>query len=90
MELSYFIGFVLYFCVCQYVIEKEKLPKKLFEVSTIKLLLMGIGSIIASVVIAAITQMGSILVIAVTLFVASMIAGKYRKVFNKMEEGQKV
>lgn len=90
MEFSYFVGFILYFCICQYVIEKEKLPKKIVEMSTIKLLLMGIGLIVASIVIAAITHTGAILVIAVTLFVASMIAGKYRKVFNKMEEGQKV
>ena len=90
LNISYFVGFILYFIFCQYVVEKEKLPKKLLQLGAFKIMLYGILAILASVVIGLLLHIAVLLVTTVTLFVASVIAAKFRKVFTKIEAGKKV
>ncbi|MGX7417932.1 hypothetical protein ACWOFR_03910 [Carnobacterium gallinarum] len=90
MNTIYFIGFIVYFLFCQYLVEKEKLPAKLLELGAFKLVLLGVLAIILSGIIGVLVKIPVLLVTIVTLFVASVIAGKYRKVFTKMEEGNKI
>ncbi|MEG2603233.1 MAG: hypothetical protein RSA23_10165 [Carnobacterium sp.] len=53
-------------------------------------MLYGILAFLASVVIGLLLHIAVLLVTTVTLFVASVIAAKFRKVFTKMEAGKKV
>ena len=90
MQLIYFIGFVVYFIGCQYLVEKEKIPKEIMDCSALKLILGGILIIVLSMVMGVLLSIAVPLVVAMTMLVASIIAGKYRKVFNEMERGGKI
>lgn len=90
MNIVYFIGFIVYFLFCQYLVEKEKLPVQLLEMGAFKLVLLGIVAIVLSGFIGVLIKLPILVVMLVTMFVASVIAGKYRKIFTKMEAGKKV
>lgn len=81
MTILVFFIFTMYFLFCQYLIEKNKLPKKLFSMNLLQLILLGIFIIALSIVFGLMLHIEWLLIPAVTLFCASVLGAKFRKSF---------
>lgn len=89
MTVVYFSLFVVYFVICQIIVEKQWVPKKIMALSIMKILFLSLLVIFTSVLIGTALHIGVTLVVMTTILCSSVIAGKYRHVFTKMEEGYK-
>lgn len=88
--MSYMVLFGLYFIVCQIVVTKKWFPAFLRRQNASGTTLQQMGLIALSIVVSTLAHLGWVLPVMVTVFGASVIAGKYRDVFEQMEKGQKV
>lgn len=81
---------LIWFILCQILVTKEKLPAKLRILRLRWLLLVGILMISGTIVLSALLNIGSGVVIGVTILISSLIAWKYRQKFTEMERGKQV
>lgn len=89
MTIGMFIIFIGIFLGAQYVIEKEKIPKKFVQLPIGMLLLTVTGLLFLSVLIGIFTRI-TVIPMGVTILLASVISARFRKGFNQMEKGGKV
>lgn len=89
MTIGMFIIFIGIFLGTQYVIEKEKIPKKFVQLPIGMLLLTVTGLLFLSVLIGIFTRK-TVIPMGVTILLASVISARFRKGFNQMEKGGKV
>lgn len=83
-----FLTLIVFFFCAQYLVEKEKLPGWLMNMSTGKQLLTAIGLLFLSVVVGVVIQV-ILLPIVMTILLASVVSARFRKGFLPIEKDEK-
>lgn len=87
---SYMIFLGGFFILCQILVAKKKYPAWLQEGRAMRTTLAGIAAILLSIVVGVLIHMPMILPALTSMYMGSIIADKYREIFDRMERGQRV
>lgn len=88
--MGYLLAIFGYFIFCQIIVAKGFIPKFFKNASAFKIIFYTILLIITCAVIGAMTNTLALLLIASTIYMASVIVNKYLKIFDDMERGKRI
>lgn len=81
---------LIYFIICEVLVQKGWIPKFLKKMSAGKLVYSSVGIILSLAVISFFIKFVSVLVILSTIYLSVVISNYYLKSFEKMEKGKKI
>lgn len=85
-----FLLLLIYFILCEVLVQKNLIPKFLKNVSATKLLLYSLMIILTFVIVSFFVKYAVILVMLSTIYLSVVISNYYLKAFKQMERGKKI